>query len=141
MGAGTALNKTKAATIDEILEEAEYTEHHLHNREKWFGDAAVPVGEDHVADRVGGTTTSFQLVAGNNDFGQWVQVLGANDTPVEAGKTLFDAHRYLVTTTNHFSTWTLLVPELNPLPLLITGVAVFAGFVGTLAIVLYIKKR
>ena len=33
-------------------------------------------------------------------FGQWVQILGSSDTPIEAGKTFFDAHRYMVVETD-----------------------------------------
>jgi hypothetical protein len=86
--------------MDTIEEEVIEIEEHLHNREKWFGLAAVPNGEIHRADRVGGTIQPFQLVSGNNTFGQWVQILGSADTPIETGKTYFDAHRYMVTSTN-----------------------------------------
>jgi hypothetical protein len=88
------------STAEETLAETIEIETHLHDREKWLGLAAVPNGEIHRADRVGGATQPFQLTAGNNDFGQWVQILGSGDTPVEAGKTFFDAHRYLVSNTN-----------------------------------------
>jgi hypothetical protein len=73
---------------------------HHHNYEKWFGLAAVPSGEVHRADRMAGGIAPFQLVAGNNTFGNWVQVLGSGDTPVQAGKLKFDFHRVLVTGTN-----------------------------------------
>lgn len=78
----------------------EEIEKHFHNREKWFGVAASPSGETHVADRVGGATSAFTLTAGNNDFGSWVQILGSSDTPVQTDYAYFDAHRYIVTTTN-----------------------------------------
>ena len=83
----------------------EEIEKHLHNREKWFGAAAVPVGETHVADRVGGATSPFTITAGNNDFGAWVQLLGSDDTPVVAGQCKFDAHRFMVTDTNSTNPW------------------------------------
>lgn len=54
--------------------------------------------ESHVADRFGSRKTSavtFQLDAGNNDWGSWVQVLGSEDTPVIADKAYFDLHRIL----------------------------------------------
>lgn len=78
----------------------EEIEKHLHNREKWFGVAAVTNGEIHVADRMAGGISPFVLTAGNDDFGSWVQILGSSDTPVVAGNTKFDAHRFLVTATN-----------------------------------------
>ena len=86
-----------SAAAAEIYE----TEKHLHNREKWFGDAAGgATGETHVADRMGGSVIPFALLTGNADWGSWVQVLGSTDTPVQDGKKKFDAHRFLVTTTD-----------------------------------------
>lgn len=81
---------------DEVAE----IEHHLHNREKWFGAAAVPVGETHVADRMGGGVQPFELTTGNDDFGAWVQIMGSEDTPVTPGFTKIDAHRAIVTDTD-----------------------------------------
>ncbi len=92
--------------IDEIgtlrltEQEAYEIEHHIHAHEKWFGVAAVANGEIHVADRVGPSITPFALLSGNDAYGNWVQVLGSSDTPIEAGMTQTDAHRILVTTTD-----------------------------------------
>ena len=83
-----------------ILKEVEEIERHIHNLEKWFGLAAIPVGETHRMDRMAGGIQRFQFVAGNDDFGAWVQVIGSEDTPVIAGSTLFDTHRFLVTGTD-----------------------------------------
>lgn len=85
---------------DPVLKEVIEIEHHLHNREKWFGLAAVALGELHVADRMAGGIDPFQLVAGNLTFGSWVQILGATDTPVGEGMVKFDGHRVIVTDTN-----------------------------------------
>lgn len=82
-------------------------EHHLHNREKWFGLAAVPNGEIHVADRMTLLPDPFVLTSGNDDFGDWVQILGTSDTPVRSGMTKFDFHRFLVTTTEHTNQYAL----------------------------------
>lgn len=97
---GLIKNSFGADVINEILEEVVEIEHHLHNKEKWFGVAAVPSGETHIADRMAGGISPFQLVAGNDTFGNWVQILGSSDTPVVVGKTKFDLHRFLITTTN-----------------------------------------
>jgi len=75
-------------------------ERHFHGREKWFGAAAVPAGETHVADRMGPSIVGFSIVSGNNAFGNWVQVLGSTDTPCKAGYKYFDAHSVLVTSAN-----------------------------------------
>lgn len=75
-------------------------ERHLHGNEKWFGVAAVPAGETHVADRIGPAIAAFALLSGNDDFGNWLQVLGSSDLPIEAGMARADAHRVMVTTTD-----------------------------------------
>lgn len=87
------VNNSLSYRVEEI-------EKHFHNREKWFGLAAVASGETHVADRMGGGIAPFQLTAGNDDFGSWVQILGSSDTPVQSGMVKFDAHRFIVTDTN-----------------------------------------
>jgi hypothetical protein len=81
----------------------EEIERHIHGQEKWLGLAASPSGETHRADEMDGSIQPFQLVSGNNDFGPWLQVLGSSDTPIKSGNLFFDAHRYLVTSTNSTS--------------------------------------
>jgi hypothetical protein len=71
-------------------------ERHLHNREKWFGAAAVAVGETHVADRITLLPDPFRVDAGNDKWGDWLQILGSSDTPVEAVNNKFDFHKFLV---------------------------------------------
>ena len=75
-------------------------ERHLHNTEKWFGIAAAPSGETHVADRMAGGIQPFVITAGNDDFGAWVQILGSSDTPVASGAAKFDGHRVMTIGTN-----------------------------------------
>lgn len=75
-------------------------ERHFHGREKWFGLASSPSAETHRADRMNGTKAPFRLTAGNNTFGNWIQVLGSSDTPVKSGMAYFDFHRVLVTNTD-----------------------------------------
>ncbi len=84
--------------LEKAIEHSTYeTEHHVHNREKWFGAAVSASGETHVADRMVGGIDPFVITTGNDDFGSWVQVLGSSDSPVSAGMVLFDAHRFLIT--------------------------------------------
>lgn len=71
-----------------ILQELEL---HFHNDEWWFGAANVPSGEDHVADRIGTTTTPFQIDAGNATWGDWTQIAGPSDYP--AGWAYADIRR------------------------------------------------
>lgn len=77
----------------EILEETIEIETHLHSNESWFEKASVPNGELHVADRIGSGAGAFQVDAGNDDWGLWIQVLGSLDTPSKTGNLFFDAHR------------------------------------------------
>lgn len=84
-------------------------ERHFHNTEKWFGAAAVPDGETHVADRMAGGIQPFVLTAGDNDFGPWVQIFGSGDTPATDGMVEFDAHRFLVTDTSSTNTYLIQV--------------------------------
>lgn len=90
-----------AGVSNSLSYRVEEIEKHFHNREKWFGAAAVASGETHVADRMAGGISPFQLVAGNDDFNAtWTQVLGSSDTPVASGSLFFDSHRFMVTDTN-----------------------------------------
>jgi len=79
-------------------------ERHLHSEEYWFAAAAVPSGETHVGDDVGTNQTAYQLDAGNDTWGTWVQLLGSTDTPVVTGKTHYDPHRLEIVTAEHAST-------------------------------------
>lgn len=65
---------------------------HNHSNERWFGKATTPNAEIHVADRLGSNNGSFQVDAGNNTWGAWVQVLGSGDTPIKVGSVYFDLH-------------------------------------------------
>lgn len=71
----------------------EELERHFHNWERWFGLAAVPNGEIHVADLITDNPSPFQADGGNDTWGAWVQVLGSSDTPAMAGNTQYDLHQ------------------------------------------------
>lgn len=92
---------------DSLAYRVHENERHSHNWERWFGLANVPDAEVHVADRIGVTGTPFQMDAGNNDWGAWIQVLGSLDTPTAVGSVYYDLHRLQVvaverTTAVHF---------------------------------------
>lgn len=70
-------------------------ERHLHSNERWMGLAAVPVGETHRADI--DSMIPFQIDAGNDTWGAWVQILGSDDTPIISGNVKLDIHRLLIT--------------------------------------------
>jgi hypothetical protein len=68
-------------------------ERHLHSYESWFGDAITAVSGTHEADRIGVGVNAFQIDAGNNTWGSWLQILGSSDTPARTGNLYFDLHR------------------------------------------------
>lgn len=80
-------------------------ERHFHSGARWFETAAVPDGEDHVADEIGTGGGAFQMDAGNDTWGDWLQVLGADDTPTVEGKAYFDPHQFIVEDTERASTY------------------------------------
>lgn len=82
---------------DDTAELINIIQSHNHNRERWFGVAAAPIGETHVADEMNGVLSAFRLTSGNSDFGAWVQIMGSEDTPISPGYTMMDVHEYLVT--------------------------------------------
>lgn len=88
-----------AGTDNSLAYRVNEIERHLHSYESWFETAAVPDGEDHVADRVGEGSGAFQIDAGNDTWGAWVQVLGANDTPARGTNVKFDLHEMLFEST------------------------------------------
>lgn len=84
-----------SGVTDSLAYKVEEIENHIHTRERWGGLAAVPVGETHRTDF--DSMTAFQLDAGNNDWGAWVQIMGSNDSPVITGMTMIDMHRIMIT--------------------------------------------
>lgn len=79
--------------VDSLAYRMHTTERHHHHFERWFGAAAVPNGTIHVADSVLTNPSAFQIDAGNDDWGAWVQVLGSADTPAIADKVEYDLHQ------------------------------------------------
>ncbi len=75
----------------------EISEHHLHNRERWFGKSADQSG-NNWALAIG--LTPYRAISGASDFGSdaddEAKVLGTDDTPAIAGHTMFDPHRIWV---------------------------------------------
>jgi hypothetical protein len=86
-----------AGTSNSLAYRVHEIERHLHSWERWFGLSGAPSGETHRAQRVGTTSTAFQIDAGNNTWGSWLQVLGSSDTPAVTGQAKFDLHRIAVT--------------------------------------------
>ena len=84
--------------VDSLAYRVGEIERHHHSCEYWFG-AAVSPATGNVADLITDKDVGvFQVDAGNDAFGVWVNILGADDTPVVAGKVKYDLHRIFIET-------------------------------------------
>jgi len=84
-----------AGVPDSLAYKIHEIENHLHNWERWVGLAAVPSGETHRFDI--DSMIPFQMDAGNDTWGPWLQIVGSTDFPIISGMTYRDAHRILIT--------------------------------------------
>ena len=106
MGAGRYTNSPKVdaeatdgldGTEDSLAYRVHEIEKHFHNCEDWFGVSAVPPDATNRADDItDGSLQPFAIDAGNNTWGNWVQILGTADTPNRADKVKFDLHKLLI---------------------------------------------
>ena len=85
-----------AGTSNSLAYRVGEIERHLHSAGRWFETATIPDAEAHVADRIGSGAGAFEIDADNDDWGAWVQILGSDDTPADAGKVYFDPHQMIV---------------------------------------------
>jgi hypothetical protein len=85
-----------SATQNSLAYRVAVIERNLVSGARWFEDAAVAVAGTHEADLIGSGAGAFQIDAGNDDWGAWVQVLGSSDTPVQAGRAYFGPHQIIV---------------------------------------------
>jgi hypothetical protein len=82
----------------DLTDMTEIIERHNHSNERWYEVATTPIGETHVADRLGDNGgTTFQIDAGDNDWGDWLQILGSEDTPTVTSNNNLDLHKILIT--------------------------------------------
>ncbi|MFX1275420.1 MAG: hypothetical protein ACFFBP_16910 [Promethearchaeota archaeon] len=80
------------------------------------------------------------LATAQNGGGTWAYYDEANGEWVSVPTTIENG--YLVATTNHFSTWTVLIPEVDILPYIIVGVIIgIIAAISVVGIVIYKKKR
>jgi len=73
-------------------------ERHFHSYERWFGVAAS-VSASHKADQIAKDIASFQIDAGDDAYGDWVQLLGSADTSQK-----YDFHKLFITAAQTAST-------------------------------------
>ena len=88
LSTGTGLLGISGSLSYEALE----SNRHVHHYSRAFGLAAAPAGETHRADEITSNPAPFVVDAGNNDWGDWLQLLGSSDTPVIAGVVKYDPH-------------------------------------------------
>jgi hypothetical protein len=94
-------------TADSLAYRIAEIERHNHSWERWMCKATTPSGT-HFADRIGinaGAIVPFELTAGNDTWGAWLQILGSGDTPVIPTMTKFDIHKWTTTTTDSITPW------------------------------------
>lgn len=92
----SAATQGLAGTNNSLAYRVHEIERHVHSNERWFGAAAVANGEIHVADSITTVDTAFQMDAGNDTWGSYLQILGSSDTPAGTGNAKFDLHRLAV---------------------------------------------
>lgn len=80
-------------TEGSIAYNVEEIEHHIHNNARWFGLHASPSGEVTRMQSTDTTSTPFQIDAGDDTWGSWLQIVGSGDTPAQAGMEKFDLHQ------------------------------------------------
>jgi hypothetical protein len=88
-----------AFTIYKVTDDAHVVEEHVHNNVRFLGARAGWDGTDEVNAASNDSLSPFTLVAGNDDWGTPLCILGSGDTPVQAGMTKFD-HRYMTITSS-----------------------------------------
>jgi len=86
----------------------EYTEEHIHNRERWYGKRN-PQTATQWSD--GATLLPYRCISGNNTWGpdanDEAQLFGTADTPIFAGGRRLDFHRILILANNSNSVYRL----------------------------------
>ena len=89
-------------TIDEILEEVEEIDDHVHNDELWWGSVAVPTQDTACESNV---DRPFTLASGNDTWGVAVPIIGRLDNPVKSWQTKFDLHRVAISEVDNATPW------------------------------------
>jgi hypothetical protein len=83
-----------SSVLSSVYAETVEIEHHLHNREEWFGKKAVQTATDWGDPE---SLTPYRAISGAGVYGadanDEAQVLGTDDTPYRVGKAYFDIHR------------------------------------------------
>lgn len=89
----TSSGTSNVSRLKSIAEKAETIRIGLLGNERSKGKAITPNGEIHVADGLDTCLTGFEINAGDNTWGEWVQILGSSDTPITVGMSKFAIHR------------------------------------------------
>lgn len=90
-----------SGTANSLAYRIEEIEKHFHSSGSWFETATSPSGTAHVADRIGTGGGAFQIDAGNDTWGDWLQILGSEDTPARTSQVYFDPHQIVISDNEH----------------------------------------
>jgi hypothetical protein len=88
-----------AGTSNSLAYRVHEIEKHFHNSEDWFGVAGTPSATHKADDITDGTLAAFQIDAGNDTWGTWLQILGTADTPNRTSMVKFDLHKIQIVDT------------------------------------------
>ena len=102
---GLLTSIAQESTLEDVEEEVEEIDQHVHNVERWWGAVAVPDETNAIEANV---SRPFAATSGNDTWGAAIPVLGTADNPVLVGMTRFDAHRVeIVSLDDDTSPWRL----------------------------------
>lgn len=93
--------------VDSVSYRIHEIERHLHSSGSWFQKAGTP-SATHIADRIGvaGGDGPFRIDAGNDTWGDWLQILGSGDTPARgASQVYFDPHELVISDAERGATY------------------------------------
>jgi hypothetical protein len=85
------------ATVNEIKTEAEFTEDHIHSKNRALGKKNPQTATVWAELQ---SLNPFVVTSGNNDFGAAEQLIGSADTPFIVGELSFDCGDMLITATS-----------------------------------------
>ncbi len=83
-----------------ILAETEIIETHDHNHERVFAKNQSPTATVKADPSATAFSTWDFTAAGDSTFGTALQVLGSDDTPMQAGMTKYDFNKVMITAVN-----------------------------------------
>ena len=91
--AGAMTSIAQEATLEDVADEVEEIDQHVHNVERWWGSNGAATETNAIAATV---TVPFAATSGNDTWGAAIPICGTADNPVLTDQTEFDPHNVLV---------------------------------------------